>query len=136
MEEGGLISTRMREEHGKMIVLLNNFMKGDPDSLEPLKDAQGRHVFAEEKAIMVFYKNKKDFKLLSTILEQHKELRGYLDKIELDKKAAAKFEKLMKQHIGLEDSKFYPMLDKELNSKEQEEMFKEFMVLFNQKIDF
>ncbi len=129
-----LLSTKMKLEHGKMLALLNNFMKGDVDSLNKLKDIQGRHALAEERAIMSLYNKKKDFVLLNTILEQHTQLKDYLSKIEKDKSVAKLFDKLMKTHIKIEDSKFYPMLDKDFTIEEQEELFKKFLFIFNQKI--
>ncbi len=140
MKKGELISSRMIKEHGKMIVLMDKIKKGDMGVIKELKDILSRHAFAEEKAIMAFYsrkyKSKRELKLLSTILEQHEELRGYLGELESDKKVLKNFNKLMNKHIKLEDSKFYPKLDNDLTPKEQDEMFKEFMVLFNQKVKF
>jgi len=92
--------------------------------------------FAEEKAIMVFYKQGKDSDLLTTILTQHEQIRDYLTKIDSDKSIAKKLDKLMREHLKLEDTKFYPMLDSKLTPEEQDEMFKEFLFLFNQKASF
>lgn len=129
-----LISVKMKFEHGKMLKLLDDFMKGKKGSFELLKDTQSRHASAEEQAIMIFYKDKKDFKLLKDILEQHETLRGYLSTMDKDSAVAKKYEKLMREHIALEDKKFYPMLDKDLTPEEQKKIFEQFLYLFGQRI--
>jgi hemerythrin-like domain-containing protein len=136
MKKGGPISERMHREHGIMIVALNDFMKGKKDSLDKLIDLQSRHAFAEEKAIMVFYRRKKDFKVLSEILEQHEMIKKLLEKLQKGEDVVKKLDVLMKKHITLEDKKFYPLLDKDLMPEEQDEMFKEFVVFYNQKRKF
>lgn len=136
MKKEGSISKRMKLEHGKMLALLMNFMKGKKDSLEKLKDMQSRHAFAEEKAIMNLYRRKKDFAVLSEVLEQHKMIEGLLKALKDNNKLSGELNKLMKQHIKLEDSKFYPMLDKDLMPEEQEAMFEEFVFFYNQKRRF
>lgn len=125
----GLISEKMLEEHGKMLKLLGDFMKNKKDSFENLKEIQGRHAYSEEQAIFIFYKDKKNFKLMSTILEQHEQLHEYMGKMENDKALAKKFETLMKDHIKLEDKEFYPMLDKDLLPEEQKKILTRFDVL-------
>jgi hemerythrin-like domain-containing protein len=85
---------------------------------------------------MDFYKKGKKTDLLSTILEQHEEMRAYLNKLDSDDIAAKKFEKLLRKHLILEDSKFYPMLDNELTPQEQDEIFKQFLFSFNEKVKF
>jgi hemerythrin-like domain-containing protein len=124
-----LISARMLKEHGKMLKLLNDFMKNKRDAFEKLQDMQEKHAFAEEKAIFIFYRDKKDLKLLSTILSQHEQLKEYMSQMQTSKEAAEKFEKLMKEHIKLEDSKFYPMLDKDLTPEQQKRMMEQFEIL-------
>jgi len=131
---GELISVRMKLEHGKMLKLLSDFVGGKKDSYEKLKDVQSRHASAEEQAIMIFYKDKKDFKLLRTILDQHETLKGYLSTMNVDSSVAKKYEKLMKEHVALEDAKFYPMLDRDLLPEEQKKIFEQFLYLFGQKI--
>jgi len=131
---GGLISKKMKLEHGKMLKLLNDFVSGKKNSYEKLKDMQSRHASAEEQAIMIFYNNKKDFKLLRIILEQHEAMRGYIDEINTNPAVAKKFGDLMKEHIMLEDAKFYPMLDKDLTPTEQKEIFANFLYLFGQRV--
>lgn len=125
----GLISEKMLKEHGKMLSLLGDFLKNKKDSFDKLKEIQGRHAYAEEQAIFIFYKDKKNFKLLSTILEQHEQLHEYMGKMEKDSALAKKFETLMKEHIKLEDKEFYPMLDKDLLPEEQKKILTRFDVL-------
>jgi hemerythrin-like domain-containing protein len=132
--KGDLISVKMKLEHGKMIKLLDDFVKGKKGAFELLRDSQSKHASAEEQAIMIFYEGKKDFKLLKDILEQHETLRGYLSTMNTDPSAAKKYEKLMREHIALEDKKFYPMLDKDLTPAEQKKIFENFLYLFGQKI--
>ncbi len=129
-----ILSVKMKLEHGKMLQLLKDFIDGKKDSYDKLKDVQSRHASAEEQAIMIFYKDKKDFKILGTILEQHETLRGYLSTMNVDASVAKKYEKLMKEHIALEDKKFYPMLDKDLLPEEQKKIFDQFLYLFGQRI--
>lgn len=124
-----LISSIMLEEHGKMLKILNDFVKSKDGSYAALKDMQEKHAFAEEKAIFIFYKTKKDFKLLSDILAQHEQLSVYMKSMENDKSAAKKFEELMKEHIKLEDSKFYPMLDRDLLPDQQKKILEKFEVM-------
>lgn len=129
-----LLSVKMKLEHGKMLKLLEEFSKSKKGSYELLKDIQSRHASAEEQAIMIFYKGKKNFKVLGTILEQHETLRGYLSTMNTDLSVAKKYEKLMKEHIALEDKEFYPMLDKDLSSEEQKKIFEQFLYLFGQRV--
>jgi hemerythrin-like domain-containing protein len=124
-----LISSVMLEEHGKMLKLLNDFIKGKDGAYAELKDMQGKHAFAEEEAIFIFYKDKKNFKLLSDILAQHEQLSEYVKAMEDDKAIAKKFDALMKEHINLEDSKFYPMLDRDLLPDQQEKILEKFEVM-------
>lgn len=124
-----LISSVMLEEHGKMLKLLNDFVRGKNGSYAALKDMQEKHAFAEEKAIFIFYKSKKDFNLLSDILEQHEELSVFMKDMENNKTIAKKFEALMKEHIKLEDSKFYPMLDRDLLPDQQKKILEKFEVM-------
>lgn len=129
-----LLSAKMKVEHGKMLKLLDDFVKGKKGAYESLKDVQNRHASAEEQAIMIFYEGKKDFSILRTILEQHETLRGYLSTMNVDASVAKKYAILMKEHITLEDKKFYPMLDKDLSPVEQKEIFASFLYLFDQRI--
>ncbi|MEI7719371.1 MAG: hypothetical protein WCI72_05865 [archaeon] len=57
-----LLSVKMKLEHGKMLKLLDDFVKGKKDSFDKLKNTQSSHAEAEEQAIMILYKEKKDFK--------------------------------------------------------------------------
>jgi len=132
--EGELLSVRMKLEHGKMLKLLSDFIAGKKGAYEKLKDIQIRHASAEEQAIMILYKEKKDFKVLREILEQHETLKDYLASMNIDSSVAKKYEKLMKAHITLEDTKFYPLLDKDLTPTEQKEIFERFLYLFDQRI--
>lgn len=130
---GERISDKMKEEHGKMLSLLSEFIQGKSGAYEKLKDFQARHAYAEEEAIIKFYEEKKDFKLLKTILEQHEQMRVYMVDVLTNKVIANKFIELMKEHLKLEDSKFYPLLDKEFSPTKQAELFENFMYLFNKK---
>ena len=127
MAKGGEITKYMIEEHGKILTLLANFKKNAynekaVESFKELKDKQDNHVFAEERAIMMLIKEGKKFKDITTILKQHEELhdivRALNEKIE---KGLGEFDfnlknllELMKVHIVLENSSFYPELDKNL----------------------
>jgi hemerythrin-like domain-containing protein len=124
-----LISQRMLKEHGKMLKLLDDFTKGKKNSYEQLKELQEKHAYAEEKAIFIFYKDKKNLKVLSIILEQHEQLREYVKVMQEDNTAAKKFEILLKTHIKLEDTDFYPMLDKDLSPEDQKRILDNFTVL-------
>ena len=124
-----LISEKMLKEHGKILKLVNDFVKEKENSYSKLKTLQKKHAYAEEKAIFIFYKDKKEFKLLTTILDQHEHLRIYMKSMQTNRDDVKKFEMLMKEHIQLEDSKFYPMLDKDLSAGQQEKVMEDFDVL-------
>ncbi|VVB80223.1 Uncharacterised protein [uncultured archaeon] len=118
------ISVFMLKEHGQILALLNKFDKSkNAEDFKALRKKQEDHMFAEEKAIFTFYKEKKKFPVLVTIMEQHEELEDQMNIIEKNlKQNVEEYKKLMKEHIMLEDKEFYPKLDKDLNPAEQKNM--------------
>ena len=132
------ISKFMVNEHGQILALLMGFRreanKNDAqEAFNKLKKKQERHVLAEEKAIMMLMSRGKRFSVMSTILEQHEELRSImLDIQDYLQRSLDDYEKsiknlldLMKKHIVLEDKEFYPKLDKELAGTERKIIFEE-----------
>jgi len=132
MKKGESIKQFMVEEHGKIFVLLNDFKKNlakdnADDYFQKLKDKLEPHVFAEEKAIMILNDEGKKFKEIVTILQQHDEIEELMGKIEdnlgrkLDhyEENVKKIMGLLKVHVILENTKFYPKLDKELNDNQK-----------------
>jgi len=140
----GEISQFMIAEHGKILTLLSAFKKkantkNAGDSFYKLKEKQKRHMTAEEKAILILHQEGKQFSEIVTILKQHEELRNLTNHIEdyveknLDHydETLKKLLELMKEHINLENSKFYPKLDKELDDKQKKmimETFRTFII--------
>jgi len=129
----GEIKQFMIEEHGKILALFVKFKKQlSKDSFNELKTNLDRHVLAEERAITILVKNKEEFKEIAIILEQHEEIRDLMNKIaEKVNHNLGGFEDnlknllaLMKTHINLENTKFYPELDKKLDPKEREVIYK------------
>lgn len=120
----GKMSEFMLKEHGQILALLNKFDKSKKiEDFQKLKERQENHMYAEEQAIFIFYKNKKKFSVLATIMQQHQELEEDMQKIEEDfHQKTEEYKKLMKAHIVLEDTKFYPLLDKALSLSEQQQM--------------
>ena len=131
------ISELMKLEHGKMITMLTKLKSTkDEDLFSYLKELIDNHVYAEEKAIFVFYKSNKKFKVLSEIMEQHEEiedsLKDFENNLEVglgDKSKIDSLLNLIKVHTTLEDKEFYPHLDKDLSVAEQEDMFKKVKVI-------
>ena len=129
----GEIKQFMLEEHGKILALFVKFKKElSEKSFDELKTKLDRHVLAEERAITILVKNKEEFKEIAIILEQHEEIRDLMNKIaEKVSHNLKDFEEnlknllsLMKTHINLENTKFYPELDKKLDPKEREVIYK------------
>lgn len=118
------MSEFMLKEHGQILALLNKFDKSKKiEDFQKLKERQENHMYAEEQAIFTFYKNKKKFPVLATIMQQHQELEEDMQKIEKDlHQKTDEYKKLMKAHIVLEDTKFYPLLDNDLAPFEQQQM--------------
>jgi len=127
------ISKFMLQEHGKILVLLNEFKTKSNDKnaneyFQKLKWKQDNHILAEEKAILILMQdNEKMKKVILEILIEHNQLREIMDKIKekLNRNTDHYEEninallKLMKAHIQFEDINFYPRLDKELLPKEK-----------------
>ena len=124
----------MLKEHGEILGLLNKFEKEKldrKDAFSKFKDKQETHMFAEEKAIFAFYAENKKFDVLSIIMQQHTEIENLIKEIENLVGSQEEFQKqikaireLTKKHVTLEDTKFYPLLDKHLNPIQQENMLK------------
>ena len=139
MVKNETLSKFMLEEHGKILILLEDFKKNAKSSdaadyFKKLRWKQENHVLAEEKAIMILTKEgEMSSKLKSTmltILKQHDDLRDLIKKIQ-DKlqrnfdhyeENIKTFLELMKIHINLENKSFYPVLDKELDDKQKKVM--------------
>ena len=131
MTKKGTISSFMLEEHGKILTLLNEFKKNAnsknaDDYFKKLKWKQENHVLAEEKAILILTQDGKELKsIILEILKQHNELHDIMKKIQdkLDRSTDHYEEnlkallELMKIHINLENKKFYPLLDRDLDDK-------------------
>lgn len=118
------ISEFMLREHGKILALLNKFEKSkNLEDFQNLRDKLENHMYAEEQAIFIFYAQRKKFPVLIKIMQQHQELEEDMQKIEKDlHQKTEEYKKLMKAHVVLEDTKFYPLLDKDLTSDEQKAM--------------
>lgn len=129
------ITKFMIGEHGKMLTLFLNFKKNpNQETFDKLEFIKKRHVFAEEKAIMMLQSSDREFPEMLSILEQHKiigETMGlvktnFINKLGNYKQDLDKVINLMKKHVKFENEKFYPKLDKTLNEREKQVMFKEF----------
>lgn len=133
MVKEGSIAQFMLREHGEIFVLMNDFKKNSnkdnaEDYYKKLKEKQQTHVLAEEKAIIILNDEGKKYKEVITILQQHDELEKLMRNIaeDLDRKQdnyggnIKKFMDLMKEHVQLENIKFYPKLDKELTSNQKD----------------
>lgn len=128
MKKGESIAQFMLEEHGKIFVILNDFKKNSGEDnaenyFKKLKDKLEPHIFAEEQAIIILNEEGKKFKEIVTILQQHDEIEKLMKKIEenLSRKLdhyeenVKKIIELEKVHVALENTGFYPKLDKELD---------------------
>ncbi len=127
------ISEFMLNEHGIIMGLLNDFKKNanakDANKyFKTLKAKQEKHVLAEEKAILIITQNGKELKLvILQILKQHEELHEIMKDVEAKllktkdhyEENIAALLALMKKHIALENSEFYPVLDRELDEKQK-----------------
>lgn len=128
------ISQFMLKEHGEILGLLLKLEKEKQDrngAFIKFKEKQENHMFAEEKAIFAFYAENKKFEVLATIMQQHteienliKEISNLLDHKENFTKQIKGIRDLTKKHVTLEDTKFYPLLDKHLTPIQQENMLK------------
>ena len=133
MKKGESIAEFMLKEHGEIFILLNDFKKNSSkdnaeDYFKNLKDKLEPHVFAEEKAIIILNEEGKKFKEIVTILQQHDEIEKLMKNIQenLSRKLGhyeenvKKVMELLKVHVALENKKFYPKLDKELNLEQKQ----------------
>lgn len=131
------ISDLMKLEHGKMISMLKEIKSTrDKDLFYEFKKFIENHVYAEERAIFVFYKSNKKFKVLIEIMQQHTQINDSLNEftknLNVNIKENSKIDSLIgliKNHLVLEDKEFYPHLDKDLTAAEQEDMFKKVKVI-------
>jgi len=129
----GKITKFMLVEHKKIFELLGDFEKHISESnseayLAKLVEKQGSHAFSEEKAIMIFYKNNKNFPEIVQILKEHEELKNIISRLTGKNKSSYKnnfknLRELLIKHIKLENETFYPKLDKELNEAEKAKIF-------------
>ena len=124
----------MMKEHGKILLGISNFQKSSGSNKEEifkeLKEALEKHFFAEEKAIMMLESRGKKYKEMEIILEQHEEINSLISDVEKakvsgkeDKEILKKLIAVTKTHIILENKKFYPRLDKDLEGDEKEKVF-------------
>ncbi len=128
------ISSFMLKEHGEILGLLAQLEKEKLDrngAFQKFKEKQEGHMFAEEKAIFAFYAEDKRFDVLATIMQQHteiedqiKDIANLLEHKENFIKQIKTIRTLTKAHISLEDTKFFPLLDKHLNQPQQKMMLK------------
>lgn len=128
------ISQFMLKEHGEILALLVRLEKEKQDrngAFLRYKEKQENHMFAEEKAIFAFYAENKKFDVLAKIMEQHTEIEDQIKAIsdllehkENFTKEIKSIKGLTKIHVALEDTKFYPLLDKHLTPIQQENMLK------------
>lgn len=125
------ITEFMITEHGKIFSLLASFKRNSKQSsFNVLKSGLDRHVLAEEKAIIMLESRGKKFSEMIDIIQQHEEIEDLMKKIQKSIEDKTSHEKelkelleLMKVHVKLEDKKFYPKLDKELEGKERKMIF-------------
>jgi len=122
------ISSFMKKEHGRMIALLSKVKTSKSEKIfSQFKELKEKHVYAEEKAIFIFYREGKR-SVLADVLSQHEAIKDESDKVEnlLNKKEfdkeLKKLMELMKKHVAFEDREFYPRLDNELDGEEQKKM--------------
>jgi hemerythrin-like domain-containing protein len=125
------LSDFMRKEHERMEVLLAKLNSTDKDFeiFSELRKILENHVYAEEKATRLLYKNGKTFPALTRVIEEHKEIESSLDELGSGVKTKTKkLEKiavlagLLKKHLEYEDKNFYPYLDSSLSRSERDEI--------------
>lgn len=126
------ITKFMIEEHGKLLSMLMILKKEKYEkAFQVLNSSLQRHVLAEEKVIIMLQSRGEIFTEMTLILKQHEEIEKLMKKIgdhlqrNLDdfEKDLKSLLELMKQHIQLENEKFYPKLDKELDERERKVIF-------------
>jgi len=115
-------------EHGKIFTLLAKLKrKKELESFKELDSGLSRHVLAEEKAIMMLTSRGKEFPEMVEIMKEHEQIEALVKKVgnnlENSENDLKELLELMKAHVRLEDKKFYPRLDKELEGKEREVIF-------------
>lgn len=130
-----MIKEFMLKEHGKLFVLIVKLEK-DSSNVEnflALKKGQEAHAYGEEKAIFIFDKEGKHDPVLIEVMQQHSEITKLLDKMDLMMKGEEdiskelkKLKTILKKHVKLEESKFYPKLDKDLTNQEKKEVISNF----------
>lgn len=143
MKNNETLSKFMIEEHGKILVLLEDFKKNSKlkdarDYYDKLKWKQENHVLAEEKAIMLLTAdgttNQKLKATIILILKQHDEIRDIMKKLQeklqrnMDhyEENMKKLLDIMKIHITLENKSFYPVLDRDFQDEDKKLLMSKF----------
>jgi hemerythrin superfamily protein len=133
------IESLMLGEHDRLKNLLNlclENLKHNPivaeENFIKFKWNMEKHFFLEEKIIFSnpAVENSEHSEEVEDILEDHKQILGFIKKIEEDKsglhwETISELKKLVEKHAELEDEDFYPRLDEILTLEQKQEMIRE-----------
>lgn len=142
------LTDMMIREHGKMFGLLGKFRfqidhlgnrQSAMKSYESFEKFHKEHIFVEEKIIIKYNNKIKNLEMAKVILKQHKELEKISQNIikQTQKKGpilpdelftqANKLQQMLIAHVKLEESQFYPFLDKDLPENEKKALIEQIL---------
>lgn len=115
----------MLQEHKKINLFFQKYKKSkDIKDWEIFIKKEQEHINLEEEVILVLYERSKDFAVYAKIISQHEKISSFIDKDPIDQNTLNQLEILMQNHVDLEEEKFYPALDSNLEDDEKEILIK------------
>lgn len=128
----------MKKEHKRIEIFLDVFekliyidLREARESFNKFKWNLEKHLFVEEKAIFEVCNSdcSEEIEEIFDLMREHGEiiiLIGEIEKklVEKIKPEISKLKEFLERHIDFEESKFYPMLDRELSWERKQEIFK------------
>lgn len=122
------ITDLMLSDHSKIKRLMNAFIKNpDKKNFNTFNWALQKHLFVEEKAILIEYMSEKTTESMLIILHQHIKILKTLE--EFRKKLSknedinfTNFNALLEEHIEVEERDIYPELDRILTLEKKQEI--------------
>jgi len=149
MEEKQSILQFMINEHGALYELLAGFrfqlssaqnIPATIRNFEKFKEKLTPHHLAEENVIFNSDTKTATNQIVKVLKKEHEIIESLVKKIDLNLKEntdsfdnAANLQRILRAHLSLEEKRFYPLLDKELNEKEKEELIQKVLAITQPK---
>ncbi|MFA6065112.1 MAG: hemerythrin domain-containing protein [archaeon] len=149
MEEKQSILKFMIIEHGILYNLLVGFRFQSSSAQNPqaalrnfskFKEKLTPHHFAEESIIFKMDNKITTVPIIKVLKKEHTLIEKIVEKIDQNiannedaEENAANLQRLLRNHLNLEEKRFYPLLDKQLNDKEKEELIQKVLSITQPK---